>query len=211
MTLKSAFVGFVPVQAGVTLGRFIYEIDVADVSVTLSATVPADTVSADRTYDETSCVELSNGDIVARWRSKVGAKQRTLVGGIGGAWGSQVTVSGTNSDSHACLYTGPLGSIIWAYNASAVGSRTNLTIRVSTDDLATEPYSVLVDSRTNVSYPDVWVDQTTGDIKMIYDRERASTTGTGAREVIMAHGFTVAQIIAGTASPTLTVISDGSP
>ncbi|GGZ21658.1 sialidase family protein [Asticcacaulis endophyticus] len=195
-----------PVHAGVTAGRFIYQINGAFDSLTLVSTLPNEAVALDRTFDETSAVELPNGTVAARWRTKSGAKQSILTGGIGGTWGAATVVSGTNAASRSTFFKGPGGAVVWAYNASAIGSaRANMTLRVSTDNLATEPYTLLLDARTDTSYPDIIIDQTTGDVRVVYDRERL-----GAREIIMAHGFTVAQIIAGTAVVTLTVIADGS-
>ena len=62
------------------------------------------------------------------------------------------------------------GNIIFVSNNST-SARTNLTVWLSEDDGKTWPYSMLIDSRSSVSYPELDEDSD-GNIYLIYDKGR---------------------------------------
>ncbi|MBQ9115489.1 MAG: exo-alpha-sialidase, partial [Clostridia bacterium] len=84
--------------------------------------------------------------------------------------------------------------------------RNNLTALLSEDDGKTFPYSLLLDERSSVSYPDA-VEDTEGNIHIIYDRERGGKSlercYASAREILTAR-VTEEDIISGW------LISEGS-
>ena len=65
----------------------------------------------------------------------------------------------------------PFDPIPRIINHNDFKGRNNLTAFISEDDGETWPYSLLLDRRNNVSYPDVKEDEN-GNIYVIYDRER---------------------------------------
>lgn len=80
-------------------------------------------------------------------------------------------------------------------DAMILNQRTNLTAMLSDDDGRTWPHRLLLDDRTQVSYPDA-VETPDGELRIIYDRER-----TGAREILLAK-TNEADIISGKPGPT---------
>lgn len=94
--------------------------------------------------------------------------------------------------------------------------RSHITALISTDDGQTWPYQLLLDSRSNVSYPDAIEDEN-GVIYAVYDRERGKyITGQeeNAMEILMAV-FTEEDIINGSFSSSQArekvVILDDTP
>lgn len=63
------------------------------------------------------------------------------------------------------------GHLVWVSH-DQTSSRTNLTIWLSEDDGVTWPYKLLLDDRSNVSYPDI-TQAADGKIYVIYDKGRS--------------------------------------
>ncbi len=81
------------------------------------------------------------------------------------------------------LYFGRLksGALILIYNRDEERKdRKNMTVALSQDDGKTWPYSLLLDERSGISYPDL-VQDDKGRILLVYDRSR-----TGEKEILMA-------------------------
>lgn len=94
----------------------------------------------------------------------------------------------------------PSGRVLMC-NHKDTDTRNNLAAFLSEDDGKTWKYSMMIDTRKNVSYPDVGIAED-GTIYMVYDRERGSflrseeECAACAREILLCR-FTEEDIIAG--------------
>lgn len=194
-----------PVQPGVTRGNFICEIDWNGQTITQVNQIVYD---SSVTFAETTVAELPNGNLVSIRRTGSGIIKNICTGGLGGSWGSSAAVGVTAPSSRAVMARAASGEILLMWNNAA--SRTNMSVAYSTDNVPTWLGTDTFDTNTEISYPDMIIDAS-GNVTAIYDRERSTAVGGGAREIRTATGFTVAQLVAGTANPVVAVISDGSP
>ncbi len=92
----------------------------------------------------------------------------------------------------------PSGKVILVTNDSP-DTRSNMTVSLSDDDGETWKHKLLIDSRLDLSYPDI--DFYDGKIYMVYDRERC-----GAKEILFVE-FTEEDIISGNENLKITIIS----
>lgn len=146
-------------------------------------------LGAERSFDEHSLLEHSDGSLSMYTRTKYGVGLSRS--SDGGATWSPITDSGIpNPCSRIHLRRLPSGRVLLVNHVNFKG-RNNLTALLSEDDGKTFPYSLLLDERDQVSYPDadVGVD---GEIAIVYDRERGARYSKNvdytdyAREILMA-------------------------
>ena len=146
-------------------------------------------IAPDRWFDEHMLLEKQDGTLEMYIRTKYGiGKARSSDGGL--TWSKAVDsgLGGPNSRFYiGCLRSGR----VLLVNHYQFQGRNNLTAMLSEDDGNTFPYRLLLDSRDNVSYPDVCEDSN-GGIYIIYDHERGAQYDENtdysdhAREILMA-------------------------
>ncbi len=156
----------------------------------------------DRVFDEHMILEKEDGSLAlyARMRYGVGVSKST----DGGKSWTELHDSGLGGPCSR-IYIGrlPSGRVLLINHHNYTG-RNNLTALLSEDDGKTFPYTLLLDERANVSYPDVAVGSD-GYVYVTYDRERGALYNAKgsyenhAREILMAK-FTEEDILNGTLS-----------
>lgn len=123
----------------------------------------------ERTYDEHQVIELGDSVLMMLIRTVYGIG-RSYSYDCGKNWscGENSGLGGPSSR----FFIGRLrsGRILLINHVNFTG-RNNLTALLSEDDGKTFPYSLLLDERNEVSYPDAMEDQD-GFIHIVYDRER---------------------------------------
>ena len=142
-----------------------------------------------RCFDEHMVYEKENGDLRMLVRTFYGIGESTSHdGGLTWEPGKDSGLGGPNSR----FYIGRLqsGHLLLINHVNFTG-RSHLTALISRDDGNTWEGGLLLDERSDVSYPDA-VQAEDGKIYAIYDRERYA-----AREVLMAV-FTEEEALAGT-------------
>ena len=123
----------------------------------------------DRTFDEHMVLEMDNGALMMLVRTKYGIGVSYSYD-RGKTWsrGENSGFGGPNSRFHICrLRSGRVLMI----NHVNYQKRDNLTVLLSKDGGKTFPYSLLLDERNEVSYPDA-MECEDGYIYITYDRER---------------------------------------
>lgn len=152
-----------------------------------------------RNFDEHMIYERNDGVLVMHTRTNYGIS-RSLSYDSGATWtvAENSGIGGPCSRFHIRrLHSGRL-LLINHYNFTG---RNNLTALLSEDDGETFKYSLLLDERDSVSYPDM-AESADGYLYIIYDRERGSHKKSlseveqNAREILMAK-ITEEDIIAG--------------
>lgn len=158
-----------------------------------------------RSYDEHMVLELQNGMLMMLVRTYYGI-------GVSYSYDRGNTWSnGANSKLGGPVsrfFIGRLrsGRILFINHVNFTG-RNNLTAMLSEDDGKTFPYSLMLDERSNVSYPDAMEEN--GYIHIVYDRERGAFKNSleeayaCAREILTAR-ITEEDILNGH------IVSDGS-
>ena len=143
-----------------------------------------------RTFDEHMTVERRDGSLWMLVRTQYGIGQSTSIDG-GAAWspGMPAAIAGPGSRFHLRRLPGPTGRLLLINHLNFTG-RSHLTASLSDDDGLTWMSHLLLDERSDVSYPDATL-LADGLIVVIYDRERHA-----AKEILMA-GFTQADMLAG--------------
>lgn len=152
-----------------------------------------------RSYDEHMIVELLDGRLAMYVRTSYGiGVSYSFDGGKTWTAGENSGLGGPSSR----FYIGRLKSgrllLINHYNFSG---RNNLTAMLSEDDGKTWKYKLLIDGRSNVSYPDV-KEAEDGYIYITYDRERGAFLNSltaaysSAREILLSR-ITEEDIISG--------------
>lgn len=132
----------------------------------------------DRSFDEHAVVERSDGTLWMLIRGKEGIGESFSTDG-GYSWSPGVSSSLRGPSSR--FFIGRLASgRLLLINHIHFSGRNNLAAMLSDDDGKTWPYSLLLDERDAVSYPDAIEDEN-GVITVVYDRERYA-----AREILMA-------------------------
>lgn len=146
-------------------------------------------VAPERWFDEHMLIEKKNGDIEMYIRTRYGiGKAISHDGGINWEPACDSGLGGPNSR----FYIGRLKSgRVLMVNHHNFSGRNNLTAMLSDDDGKTFSAKLLIDGRSDVSYPDVCEDEN-GNIYIIYDRERGAQYikdvdySSSAREILMA-------------------------
>lgn len=116
----------------------------------------------------------------------------------GRSW-SETKLSGIDSPgTRFYISRTPTGRLLLVNN-DAREQRTNMTIYLSEDDGKTWRYKCCIDTRNDLSYPDV--DFYNGKIYLTYDRERC-----GAKEILLSC-FTEDEIISGKKDFEIKIIS----
>ncbi|MBQ8836673.1 MAG: helix-turn-helix domain-containing protein [Clostridia bacterium] len=152
----------------------------------------------ERRCDEHMVVELKNGVLAMYVRTKYGiAVSYSYDRGVTWSQGDDSGLGGPCSR----FYIGRLrsGRILLINHVKFTG-RNNLTALLSEDDGKTFPYSIMLDERIGVSYPDV-TESDDGYIYITYDRERGNRRNLeesyrAAREILVAK-ITEEDIISG--------------
>ncbi|RZA01373.1 MAG: exo-alpha-sialidase [Sphingobacteriaceae bacterium] len=124
---------------------------------------------SERTYDEHQVIQLKDGYYVML-RGRYGLYyMRKGYNDIG--WGpTKKFLDMTNTSSRFTLWRLKSGRIALIINNSLY-TRENLTIYLSSDEMKTWSYGMLIDVRKKVTYPDM-VQTPDGRINVIYDHER---------------------------------------
>lgn len=143
----------------------------------------------ERRCDEHMVLELPNGVLAMYVRTRYGiAVSHSYDRGVTWSHGEDSGLGGPCSR----FYIGRLrsGRILLINHINFTG-RNNLTALLSEDDGKTFPYSIMLDERSGVSYPDVCEGED-GYLYIIYDRERGhgkrtlEEAYTAAREILVA-------------------------
>ncbi|WP_448660499.1 sialidase family protein [Sphingomonas sp. CJ99] len=183
-----------PARAGI----FLYRLNWQDRTATPVSRLPNGPAAS---FDETTMVQLRNGQILAQWRTGGGVYQN--IGSSNGlSWGTPAPFTAfPTAWSRHILVRSPSGRLIMAFNRLAPNRvRTDLTLAISEDEGLTWPHSVVIDNRHQISYPIIDFDEN-GDVLVVYDFQRAA-----GREIVLAR-TTEANIIAGNATVTRTLAS----
>lgn len=140
-------------------------------------------------FDESMAYRRANGDIVLLARTEFSGELAETVSHDGGFTWDEARNSGIQS-KNTRFYVGrtPSGRLLLVHNDHPT-DRTNLTLKLSEDDGETWICSHAIDTRPDLSYPDV--DFLGDDILLVYDRGRY-----GAKEVLFAR-FTEDDLLAG--------------
>lgn len=124
----------------------------------------------ERSFDEHMVLERKDGSLLMLVRTKYGiGKSESFDGGK--TWSEGVDSGLGGPDSRFCIRRLMSGRVLLINHASK--KRSHLTVYLSEDDGKTFPYSLMIDERADVSYPDM-TQRADGLIYIIYDRERGA-------------------------------------
>ena len=125
----------------------------------------------DRTFDEHMVFEMDNGVLMMLVRTSYGIGASYSYD-RGKTWsrGENSKLGGPNSRFHICRLSS--GRVLLINHVNFV-KRDNLTALLSEDGGKTYPYSLVLDERRDVSYPDA-MEGADGYIYITYDRERGA-------------------------------------
>nr|MBQ4318155.1 exo-alpha-sialidase [Clostridia bacterium] len=129
-------------------------------------------------FDETMAYQKTDGSIRLLARNSLGTIAESTSYDNGESWTETKSSGIVNPNSRFYIGRTPSGRVLLVNNDSST-ERTNLTLYLSEDDGETWKYKRCIDSRPEVSYPDI--DYHDGRIYLIYDRERYD-----AREILLA-------------------------
>lgn len=159
-------------------GAFVYsahfrsgtEIQFDSIQKISSVPIPASI----RTFDEHQFVQIdTSGELACFVRTKMGVYSvRSHDYGRNWETGSVFRQVGNTTQSRFNITRLQSGNLMLTLNNSI--TRTNMKVFISTDNGKTWPYSLVLDARTLVSYPDVTTTDD-GSIHVIYDRDRFGT------------------------------------
>lgn len=152
-------------------------------------------------FDEAMAYEKKDGTVRMLARTSVGVIAQSVSRDGGNTWTDGTLTEIKNPNTRFYVSRTPGGRVILVNNDHE-NSRTNMTAYLSEDDGETWKYTLTLDTRADISYPDV--DFHDGKIYLTYDRERI-----GAKEIILAV-MTEDDIINGKL-PELRVVSKPSP
>jgi len=150
-------------------------------------------------FDEAMAYRKKNGDIRLFARTtNTGylAESTSHDGGL--TWDEAKNSDVVSPSTRLFVAKTPSGRVLLVHNEHP-NSRTNMTVKLSEDDGVTWKYSRCIDTRGNLSYPDV--DFYDGHIYLTYDRER-----TGVKEILFVD-FTEEDIIDNTRPIHVKVVS----
>ena len=123
----------------------------------------------DRTFDEHMLLEMDNGALIMLVRTKYGiGVSYSYDRGKNWSYGENSGLGGPNSRFHICRLRS--GRVLLINHINFI-ARDHLTVLLSEDGGKTFPYSLLLDERNDVSYPDA-MEAEDGYIYIVYDRER---------------------------------------
>ena len=97
----------------------------------------------------------------------------------GESWSETIETNLNCANSRFYISRTPAGNLLLVHNNSEGLERNNMTVKISDDNGVTWKYSRCIDSRKEVSYPDVAFHK--DKIYLVYDRERS-----GACEILMS-------------------------
>ena len=129
-------------------------------------------------FDEGMAYVMKNGNVRALFRDNHGKIVESISRDGARTFEDAHQTDITAPSSRHFVARTPSGRVLLVHNDHAK-DRTNMTVKLSCDDGRTWQYSVCLDTRENLSYPDA--DFYGDKIYLVYDRERM-----GAREVIFA-------------------------
>ena len=142
-----------------------------------------------RSFDEHMILELKNGVLMMLVRTTYGiGVSYSYDRGKNWSGGEDSKLGGPCSRFHICRLRSGRVLLI---NHVDYTHRDHLTALLSEDDGKTYPYTLLLDARRDVSYPDVHEDED-GNLYVVYDRERGALKNSleeayaCAREVLLA-------------------------
>ncbi|MFP5042829.1 sialidase family protein [Parasediminibacterium sp. JCM 36343] len=134
-----------------------------------------------RFVDEHMIVQLKDNSFYAMIRTaKYGIYSCSSKDAINWTDCKKITALGATTSSRFHLRKLKSGRLLLIMNNST--SRTNLKAFLSDDNGLTWPYSLLIDGRANVSYPDM-VEGNNGDMYIIYDFDRYGTASINVLKV----------------------------
>lgn len=123
----------------------------------------------DRTFDEHMVLENDNGVLTMLVRTKYGiGVSYSYDRGKNWSYGENSGLGGPNSRFHICRLRS--GRVLLINHVNYI-NRDHLTALLSEDGGKTFPYTLLLDERNDVSYPDA-MEGEDGYIYIVYDRER---------------------------------------
>lgn len=143
-----------------------------------------------RQYDEHMVVELKNGVLLMLIRTTRGI-YKSYSYDVGKTWTAATPFEIPNPSSRFHIRRLKSGRLMLINNSHEDRKRINLTVHLSEDDGNTWSEGIIIDERTEVSYPDAKEGEN-GFIYIIYDRERGSHKKSlyeayaCAREILMA-------------------------
>ena len=124
-----------------------------------------------RSFDEHMLLERRDGSLLMLVRTNYGiGKSESFDGGNTWTAGEDSGLGGPSS--RFCIRRLASGRVLLVNHATSE-ARSHLTAYLSEDDGKTFPYSLLIDERPDVSYPDM-TQAADGLIYIIYDRERGA-------------------------------------
>jgi len=148
-------------------------------------------------FDEGMAYEMEDGAVRLFVRNELGEIGEAYSYDKCKTWTDTVLSGIPSPSTRFYVSRTPSGRILLVHNDHNK-SRTNMTVKLSEDDGKTWKYSVCLDCRGDLSYPDA--DFFGGKIYLTFDRERR-----GAMEILFTK-FTEEDIIAGV-KPEITIIS----
>ena len=160
------------IKDGTFIRQFIYKKKKENINSTEAYSFFTVLPDSMRTYDEHQIVQTSEkGDFLGFIRTMKGIYY-TRSSDYGKTWTNLEPFTATGPTTPSRFYIGRLksGNLLLILNNSK--TRNHLTAFLSKDGGKTWPHSLLIDSRANVSYPDV--EQTNdGTIHLTHDRDRS--------------------------------------
>ena len=124
-----------------------------------------------RAYDEHMVIERKDGSLLMLVRTNYGiGKSESFDGGL--TWTEGVDSGLGGPSSRFCIRRLQSGRIL-LINHAVSNARSHLTAYLSEDEGETFPYSLLIDERLDISYPDM-TQAPDGLIYITYDRERGA-------------------------------------
>lgn len=149
-------------------------------------------------FDESMAYQKNDGTVRMLARTSVGVLAESISLDGGETWSDGRETDISNPNTRFYVSRTPSGRILLVNNDHS-SSRTNMTIYLSEDDGVSWKYKRCIDTRSDLSYPDV--DFYDGKIYLTYDRERI-----GAKEILLSV-FTEEDIMRDDFSPEIRVIS----
>lgn len=149
-------------------------------------------------FDETMAYERKDGGVRMFARTSVGVLAESVSLDGGETWSDGRETDIPNPNTRFYVARTPSGRILLINNDHS-SSRTNMTVYLSEDDGASWKYKKCIDTRSDISYPDV--DFHDGKIYLTYDRERIV-----AKEILLSV-FTEEDIMREDFSPEICIVS----
>lgn len=187
------------------VGPHIHEIDWRNQKLKHISQLPPNNNGQYSGFFETEFVQRSDGSVLAllRWQGESSQILYSVSTDLMRTWTpwADYTTAAPSSSSRMWLGRTPSGRILLCWNNDTI--RRTLTVGLSDDDGATYSYKKIIepDTTIQVSYPIVAFGDN-GDIFVIYDNGRIT------QRQIRVSRVNEQQIVAGTSTPVVTVISN---